>query len=133
MEEELDQVEEGNLNWVQVLEDFYNPFKKKLAFAQKNLKKEVIETDQSCDKCGRPMVIKWSRTGKFLSCSGFPECRFAKSISSGVKCPNDNCGGDLILRRSRRGMRFYGCSNYPKCTFISKTLPKEQSVPEEQT
>jgi len=127
MEEELDKVEEGSLTWVQVLNDFYSPFKKKLKFAQENIKKEVIETDEKCQQCGRPMVIKWSRAGKFLSCSGFPECRFAKSISSGVKCPNEGCTGELVMRRSKRGMRFYGCSNYPKCTFISKTLPKESA------
>ena len=131
MEEELDKVEEGKMQWEQVLRDFYVPFEKKLEFAQKNLKKEVIQTDQSCEQCGRPMVIKWSRTGKFLSCSGFPECRNAKSISSGVKCPNKDCGGELIQRRSRRGMRFYGCSKYPECTFLSKTLPKEDGTVDE--
>ena len=132
MEEELDKVEEGSIKWEQVLRDFYVPFEKKLAYAQKNLKKEVIETDQICELCGRPMVIKWSRTGKFLSCSGFPECRNAKSISSGVKCPNKDCDGELIQRRSRRGMRFYGCSKYPECTFLSKTLPKEDGTVDEE-
>ena len=131
MEEDLDKVEEGKLKWKQVLKDFYIPFEKKLAYAQKNLKKEVIETDQKCELCGRGMVIKWSRTGKFLSCSGFPECRNAKSISSGVKCPNKDCEGELIQRRSRRGMRFYGCSKYPECTFLSKTLPKEDGTVDE--
>ncbi len=132
MEEDLDKVEEGSVKWEQVLKDFYLPFQQKLAYAQENLKKEVIQTDQICEQCGRPMVIKWSRTGKFLSCSGFPECRNAKSISSGVKCPNKDCDGELIQRRSRRGMRFYGCSNYPKCTFLSKTLPKEEPAAEEK-
>ena len=133
MEEDLDKVEEGSLDWKQVLKDFYVPFEKKLAYAQKNLKKEVIQTDQICEQCGRPMVIKWSRTGKFLSCSGFPECRNAKSISSGVKCPNKDCDGELIQRRSRRGMRFYGCSKYPECTFLSKTLPKEDGTVDEES
>ncbi|MCP4649014.1 MAG: type I DNA topoisomerase [PVC group bacterium] len=125
METELDKVEEGELEWVTVLRDFYVPFKKRLAFAQENLKKEVIETDEVCEQCGRPMVIKWSRRGKFLSCSGFPECRNAKSISSGVKCPNEGCEGELIQRRSKRGMRFYGCSKYPECRYVSRYLPKE--------
>ncbi|MCG2711942.1 MAG: type I DNA topoisomerase [Candidatus Omnitrophica bacterium] len=133
MEEELDKVEEGSMKWDQALRDFYVPFQKKLAYAQTNLKKEVIQTDQNCEQCGRPMVIKWSRTGKFLSCSGFPECRNAKSISSGVKCPNKDCDGELIQRSSRRGMRFYGCSKYPECTFLSKTLPKEDGAAEEET
>ncbi|MFH1460336.1 MAG: type I DNA topoisomerase [Candidatus Omnitrophota bacterium] len=126
MEEELDKVEEGSLNWVSVLKDFYTPFKKKIGFAQENLKKEVIETDEVCQKCGRPMVIKWSRAGKFLSCSGFPQCRFAKSISLGIKCPNVGCDGEIVARCSKRGMRFYGCTKYPKCTYVSKTLPKEE-------
>ncbi|MBU1924585.1 MAG: type I DNA topoisomerase [Candidatus Omnitrophica bacterium] len=127
MEEELDKVEEGRLDWVTVLKDFYTPFKKRLDFAKKNLKKEVIKTEEICQLCGSPMVIKWSRRGKFLSCSKFPECRFAKSISSGVKCPADACGGELILRRSKRGAKFYGCSNYPKCTYVSRFLPTDKS------
>ncbi len=130
MEEELDKVEEGKLNWKQALKDFYTPFKEKLAFAQTNLKKEIVETDEKCEKCGKTMVIKWSRSGKFLSCAGFPECRNAKSISLGVKCPQAECDGELILRRSKRGMQFYGCSKYPKCTYMSKTLPTEEQSSE---
>jgi DNA topoisomerase-1 len=125
MEEELDQVEEGTLSRLKVLEDFYAPFKESLDFAQANIVKEVITTDQVCDKCGKPMIIKWGRRGKFLSCSGFPECKNSKSITSGVKCPAENCGGELIERHSRRGV-FYGCSNFPKCTFTSRTLPEDK-------
>jgi len=124
MEEELDKVEEGTLNWVAVLRDFYLPFKDKLSYAQENLKKEIIYTKQICELCGQPMVIKWSKMGKFLSCSAFPKCRNAKSISSGVKCPAADCGGELVMRRSKRGLRFYGCSNYPKCRYVTKFLPK---------
>lgn len=123
MEEELDEIEEGRLDRIKVLEDFYTPFKASLDFAQDNIKKEVVVTNEICDKCGRPMVIKWGRKGKFLSCSGFPECRNSKSITSGVKCPQPGCGGELIERRSRRGF-FYGCSNYPKCKFTAKNLPE---------
>ena len=125
MEEELDQIEEGKLSRVKVLEDFYAPFKAGLDFAQANIKKEVITTDQVCDKCGRPMIVKWGRRGKFLSCAGFPECKNSKSITTGVKCPQEGCGGELIERRSSRGF-FYGCSNFPKCTFTARTLPEEQ-------
>ncbi len=125
MEEELDEIEEGKLGRLKVLEDFYQPFKESLDFAQNNIKKEVVQTDEVCAKCGKPMIIKWGRKGKFLSCSAFPECKYSKSITSGVKCPEPNCGGELIERRSRRGF-FYGCSNYPKCTFISKALPQPQ-------
>jgi len=124
MEEELDEIEEGRLDKKKVLEDFYAPFKESLDFAQANIKKEVITTDEVCDKCGRPMIIKWGRRGKFLSCSGFPKCKNSKSITSGVKCPEPGCAGELIERRSKRGF-FYGCSNFPKCKFTSRTLPQD--------
>ncbi|MEK6715834.1 MAG: type I DNA topoisomerase [Candidatus Omnitrophota bacterium] len=123
IEESLDEVEEGKINYAEILKDFYTPFKADLDFAQANIKKEVIYTDEVCSLCGKPMVIKWGRAGKFLSCSAFPECRFAKSITTGIKCPQDNCSGELIERRGRRGRFFYGCSNYPKCTFTSNKLP----------
>ncbi len=125
MEEELDEIEEGRRKRLKVLEDFYAPFKASLDFAQKNIKKEVIETGETCDQCGSPMIIKWGRRGKFMSCSAYPKCKNSKSITAGVKCPQPDCGGELIERRSRRGF-FYGCSNYPKCTFISKTLPQDE-------
>jgi len=123
MEEELDEIEEGRFDRNKVLQDFYKPFKESLDFAQNNIKKEVIKTDEICDKCGKPMIIKWGRKGKFLSCSTYPTCTNSKSITTGVKCPQPGCGGELIERRSKRGF-FYGCSNYPRCTFIAKTLPE---------
>jgi DNA topoisomerase-1 len=123
MEEELDEIEEGKMTRVKVLQDFYAPFKESLDFAQSNIKKEVITSDEICDKCGKPMIVKWGRRGKFLSCSDFPTCKNSKSITSGVKCPEPNCGGELIERRSKRGF-FFGCSNFPKCTFTSKSLPE---------
>jgi len=129
MEEELDEIEEGKVDWVKVLHIFYRPFSFELKMAHsymKSVKKEVTPTDQVCELCGRPMVIKWGRRGKFLSCSGFPECKNAKSIGSGVKCPQAGCGGELVERRSKRGL-FYGCSNYPKCTYITKRLPEEET------
>ncbi|MCX5697968.1 MAG: type I DNA topoisomerase [Candidatus Omnitrophica bacterium] len=132
MEEELDGVEEGEHKRLQVLNDFYPPFKESLDFAQKHIKKEVVTTDQICDKCGKPMVVKWGRKGKFLSCSAYPACKNSKSIPSGVKCPEPGCGGDLVERRSRRGF-FYGCSNFPKCTFTAKTLPQDGSTAENVT
>jgi DNA topoisomerase I len=125
MEGELDDVEEGKIARGKVLLDFYTPFKASFDFAQDNIKKEVVTTDEICDKCGKPMIIKWGRKGKFLSCSDFPACKNAKSITSGVKCPQAECGGELVQRRSKRGF-FYGCTNYPKCTFISKELPGEK-------
>ncbi len=125
MEEELDEIEEGRIDKIKVLQDFYAPFKESLDFAQANIKKEVIVSNEICDKCGKPMVVKWGRRGKFLSCSDFPRCKNSKSITSGVKCPEPGCGGELIERRSKRGF-FYGCSNFPKCTFTSKTLPQDK-------
>jgi len=125
MEEELDDIEEGRLDKLKVLEDFYAPFKTSLDFAQSHIKKEVVTTEEICQQCGKPMIIKWGRKGKFLSCSDYPKCKSSKSITSGVKCPEPDCGGELIERRSRRGF-FFGCSNFPKCTFTSRTLPQDK-------
>ncbi|MFH0828338.1 MAG: topoisomerase DNA-binding C4 zinc finger domain-containing protein, partial [Candidatus Omnitrophota bacterium] len=125
MEEELDGVEEGRTARLKVLNDFYGPFKISYDYAFENIKKEVIPSGEICDKCGKPMIIKWGRKGKFLSCSDFPTCKNSKSITSGVKCPQPECAGELIQRRSKRGF-FYGCSNYPKCTYIVKELPQDK-------
>ena len=126
MEEELDEIEEGKFDRLKVLQEFYGPFKENLDYAQENIKKEVITTDQNCELCGKVMIEKWGRRGKFLSCSDYPTCKFSKSITSGVKCPEPDCGGELIERRSRRGF-FYGCSNFPKCRYTSKELPEEKT------
>ncbi|MDO8747879.1 MAG: type I DNA topoisomerase [Candidatus Omnitrophota bacterium] len=131
MENELDEVEEGNIEWVKVINDFYAPFKVKLDYANEVIQKEVITTDEICATCGKPMVVKWSRKGKFLSCSDFPNCRYAKSITTGIKCPQEGCLGELIERRSRRGL-FYGCTKYPNCTYTAKTLPEEKTEEEKQ-
>ena len=124
MEEELDEVEEGKISRQKVLNDFYVPFKLSFDYASENIKKEVVPSGDICDKCGKPMIIKWGRKGKFLSCSDFPTCKNSKSITSGVKCPQQGCTGELIQRRSKRGF-FYGCTGYPKCTYISKELPQD--------
>ncbi|KJJ84103.1 DNA topoisomerase I [Candidatus Omnitrophus magneticus] len=132
MEGELDEIEEGKTEWINSIKAFYDPFIKNLALVKdkmKHVNKEVIDTGQKCEKCGRAMVIKWGRRGKFLSCAGFPECKNAKSITTGVKCPSPDCGGELIERKSKRGP-FYGCSKYPKCTFTVKTL--KALVPEQK-
>ena len=126
MENKLDDVEEGKENWVNVLKEFYTPFMNDLEKAKEkmgNMKKQVVKTDEVCELCGKPMVIKWGRRGRFLSCSNFPTCRHSKSITTGVKCPEEGCDGELVERKSSRGM-FYGCTKYPKCTFTSRTLPK---------
>ena len=125
LEDELDGIEEGEADWQIVLKSFYSPFIHSAELARlemKDVKKEVGATDEICKLCGKPMVIKWGRRGKFLSCSDYPRCKNAKSITSGVKCPS-GCGGELVMRRSTRGP-FYGCTNYPKCTFTARKLPE---------
>ncbi|MBU2540600.1 MAG: type I DNA topoisomerase [Candidatus Omnitrophica bacterium] len=128
MEETLDLVEDGKILWSKVLEDFYPGFRERLDFAQEKAKKVVVKTKEVCSLCGRIMVIKWGRKGKFLSCSDYPKCKYSKAISTGVKCPNEGCGGELVERRSMKGRFFYGCSTYPKCTFVSNTLPQSEDV-----
>ncbi|MEK6733007.1 MAG: type I DNA topoisomerase [Candidatus Omnitrophota bacterium] len=128
MEEKLDEIEEGRQKSEEVLKKFYEPFQKNVEYAKLNMRKvkgEAVKTSEICEKCGKPMVIKWGRLGRFLSCSDFPNCRFAKPIPTGVKCPEPDCGGMLIERRSKGGRHFYGCSNYPKCHHISRRLPSQ--------
>lgn len=124
MEGELDKVEEGTYNWISVLNEFYHPFQERLEFAKKTIKKKVEFSEEKCEKCAKPMVIKWGRRGKFLSCSDYPRCKFSKSISTGKACPEPNCNGELIERRSSKGRTFFGCSNFPKCRFTSSKLPE---------
>ncbi|MDO8603270.1 MAG: type I DNA topoisomerase [Candidatus Omnitrophota bacterium] len=128
MEEELDEIEEGKQKSAEVLKEFYTPFAKEVEYAKINMRKvkgEAVKTSEICEKCGKPMVIKWGRLGRFLSCSDFPNCRFAKAIPTGVKCPEPDCGGMLVERRSKGGRHFYGCSTYPKCHHISRRLPSQ--------
>jgi DNA topoisomerase-1 len=123
LEKELDEIEEGKLDWIEVVKLFYEPFIQKLVIAQKKVKKESIPTEEVCELCGRLMVIKWGRRGRFLSCSGFPECKNARSITTEVRCPQVECGGWLVERRTRSGKIFYGCSNYPQCRYTANKLP----------
>jgi len=129
MENELDGIEEGEIDWLVVLKSFYSPFihaVEKAKVDMKDMKQELSATDQICEMCGRPMIIKWGRRGRFLSCAGYPECKNAKSITTGVKCPIEGCGGELIQRKSRMGA-FYGCTKYPKCTYVSRKLPDKDA------
>lgn len=130
MEEKLDQIEEGQANWVDVLRDFYGPFSIVLADAETQVEKVVLEpemTDEVCPKCGKPMVIKKGRFGKFLACSGYPECRSTKPFLKeiGLPCPNEGCTGQVIERRGKKA-KFYGCSRYPECTFSSWDKPTDK-------
>ena len=128
MEEELDQIEDGNQEWVSVIRNFYTRFSSRVSTAQekmRDVKREATPTDQVCEKCGKPMVIKWGRFGQFMSCSGYPDCKNAKPIPTGVACSREGCGGQLIERRAR-GRIFYGCSKYPACTHTERRLPAKQ-------
>ena len=135
MEEELDEVAEGKIAWQPVIKEFYEPFAKHLEEKYEEVKKhEVTETtDEVCEKCGKPMVVKLGRFGKFLACSGFPECRSTKTLRSepetiGMKCPK--CiEGDVVVKRTRRKKIFYGCSRYPDCDFASWTDPRRPQEP----
>jgi DNA topoisomerase I len=181
MEDELDSIEEGKIKWVKVISDFFKPFKSHLSDAVKatdDVRPKDIPTDEKCEKCGLPMVIRWGRHGRFLACTGFPkckntkplaengengqaaeqvlqqtdekcekcgspmvirsgrfgkflacskypECKSARPLSTGIKCPKD--GGDIVERRSKRGKLFWSCGNYPECKFASwyKPVPKQ--------
>jgi len=123
MEEELDSIEEGTNDYVKVLGDFWRPFKEELDFAMANIQKTEVTIEKPCPECSRPMVVKWGRRGRFISCTGFPDCKHAEPFTTGVKCPQEGCAGELVERRSQRGATFYGCSRYPDCKFIANKLP----------
>lgn len=133
MEEKLDMVEEGKIEWRSILEEFYDPFQKYLEHADKSMEKIEIQDEVSdviCENCGRNMVIKTGRYGKFLACPGFPECRNTKPIVEEVDVDCPKCGGVVVVRRSKRGRKFYGCDQYPKCDFVSWDLPVKEKCPE---
>ncbi|MCF8720506.1 type I DNA topoisomerase [Nitrospina gracilis] len=183
MEDQLDQIEEGKIEWVDTLKSFYGPFEKDLVEAEakmKDIKSQVEETDEVCEKCNSPMIIKWGRFGKFMACSGYPECKntkeiggdngesgkkvsekvddtcdkcgaqlvmkmgrfgkflacseypeckFTKPISLGIKCPEPDCKGNISPRRTKKGRTFYGCSEYPNCKFTSWDKPVDEACP----
>lgn len=132
LEEKLDKIAEGDFSWQSVVENFYDHFEKVLKKAEEEITEIKIEdevTDEICEKCGRKMVIKHGRYGKFLACPGYPECKNTKPIQDkiGVKCPN--CGGDIIRLKSGKGKIFFGCSNYPKCNFMTWDEPIYEKCP----
>lgn len=133
MEDRLDEVEVKDLNWKEIVRDFYATLKDELEVADKAIEKVEIQdqiTDEKCELCGRPMAIKAGRFGEFLACTGYPECKNTKAIvkSTGVKCPD--CGGDIVAKRGRSGKIFYGCSNYPTCTRAFWYKPVDKKCPE---
>ena len=178
LEDHLDDIEEGERKWADVVREFYGPFTTDLARAQKEMESEKIgvetgeacpecgqglierrgrfgkfvacssypeckytrdlggkerpddePTNETCPKCEKPMVIKHGRFGKFIACSGYPECKTTKPVTLGIKCPEANCAGEIVQRRSRRGKIFYGCSAYPDCKFVLWNRPVAEPCP----
>ena len=146
MEEELDDVSRGERDWIPMLGEFYGPFQKALANADEMMPKIRMdeETDEVCDcggsdkcehtdVCGKPMVIKTGRFGRFMACTGFPDCRKTKPIlkTVGVACPKPDCGGEIVERRAKgRGRSFFGCSKYPECDLLLNQRPLTTPCPE---
>ena len=128
IEEEFDEIAEGKENWKEVISEFYGPFEKNVERVEKELEHvQLVEevSDVPCEKCGRMMVIKYGRYGKFLACPGFPECRNAKPIIETIDVPCPVCGGTVQVKKSRRGRKFYVCENNPEsCQYISWNIPK---------
>jgi len=126
MENDLDLIAQGKEDLVTTMDKFWGPFEKQVTKVQEEAEKvkvEVEESDEKCEKCGKPMVIRYSRFGKFLACSGFPECKNTKTLAAptGLICPD--CGGNIVIKKTRRGKNFWGCENWPKCKFASWTKP----------
>ena len=132
MEGLLDMIAEGKVEWKSVISNFYPDLKEAVEKAEKELETVKIEdevTDVVCEECGRNMVIKYGPHGKFLACPGFPECRNTKPYLEkiGVACPK--CGKDIVLRKTKKGRRYYGCEDNPECDFMSWQKPSEEKCP----
>jgi DNA topoisomerase-1 len=133
MEEDLDLIAEGKREWVESIREFYGPFAEQVALAEKNMPEMNMGPEpigRICPECGHELVIRWGRYGKFISCSGFPDCRHTEAWLEkiGVLCPKDQ--GDIVERKTRKGRTFYGCANYPNCDFTSWKLPLAHPCPE---
>ncbi len=141
MEESLDKIEEGQADWVEILKKFYVPFEKDLENAAENMesaKGAAAETDETCPECKQPLVVRWGRGGKFIGCSGFPDCKFTKSIDGDdeeitemmeSEPPCEKCGSKMVIKSGRRG-KFIACSGYPECK-NTRSLPTKYSCPKE--
>ena len=126
LEDQLDEVEEGDMDWHTVLQEFYPPFETMLESAENAIEKVEIKDEPSdviCDKCGAQMVYRMGRFGKFLACPRFPECRNTKPILNYIEAKCPKCGGRLLEKTSRKNRKFYGCENYPECDFVSWEMP----------
>lgn len=132
MEEDLDRIASGELKWVKVIREFYGPFADQVESAEQKMPELNMGPEpigRLCPECGKELVIRWGRYGKFISCSGFPDCRYTEAWLEkiGVKCPKDQ--GEIVERKTRKGRVFYGCANYPACDFTSWKLPLPQPCP----
>lgn len=135
MESSLDDIENGSKDWVETLRKFYKDFDKSLAQAEKDMDGKHVRipdepTDVICEECGKPMVIKIGPYGKFLGCSGFPECKFTKKIVTETKGTCPKCGKKMLLKKSKKGKPFYGCENYKDCNFMTWDIPLEEKCPQ---
>ncbi|QQY80746.1 DNA topoisomerase-1 [Keratinibaculum paraultunense] len=133
LEEKLDEIAEGKYKWQAVVDDFYKDFEVLLKKAEEEIDEMEIQdevTDEICEKCGRNMVIKYGRYGKFLACPGYPDCKNTKAIVDELDIPCPLCGGNIIRRRSKKGRIFYGCSNFPNCNFSSWNEPIKEKCPQ---
>lgn len=135
MESSLDDIENGSKDWVETLRKFYKDFDKSLTQAEKDMDGKHVRipdepTDVVCEECGKPMVIKIGPYGKFLGCSGFPECKFTKKIVTETKGTCPNCGKKMLLKKSKKGKPFYGCENYKDCNFMTWDIPLEEKCPQ---
>ncbi len=135
MEDDLDKIDSGEKDYIDMIRLYYDDFEAPLEKAKKDMQGVKIklkeeETDITCDKCGRKMVVKVGRFGKFLACPGYPECKNTKPLvhKTSAKCPN--CGGDIIEKKTRKGTSFFGCSNYPDCNFMTWDTPTDEKCPE---
>ncbi len=133
MEEKLDKIADGQAKYLDILQEFYSPFAEKLSQKEESVAKKDLDetTDEVCDKCSKPMIIKMGRFGKFLACTGFPECKTTKNLNNAVKvmdCPKCD-GGEVVAKRTKRGKIFWGCNKYPDCEFASWNEPVKEPCP----
>ena len=134
METKLDEIDEGKCNYVEMLREFYDDLEGSLSKAKNEMQGQKIQlqediTDIKCENCGRNMVIKTGRFGKFLACPGYPECKTTKPLVEETNAVCPECGGKVIGKKSKRGYQFYGCSNYPECNFMTWDKPTEEKCP----
>ncbi|QGG48159.1 type I DNA topoisomerase [Heliorestis convoluta] len=136
MESKLDQIEEGAAEWREVLRQFYSPFQERLEEAEEkigSIELTVEVSDQECENCGAQMIVKQGRFGKFLACPRFPECRYTKPLLEEIGVPCPKCDGAIVLRRTKKGRKFYGCANYPDCDYVSWERPTDIPCPQCKT